>query len=122
MVRNLIIGLGLTCSLALAAPAAAGPDGLKSARISGAQACKTDRNGGAQLHITRCFGTPQTGAPNQALARIGIEPARGFGPGKSARGIARSGRTGPVALNVSQRNRALRLELTPRSAALKLSW
>lgn len=125
MVRKLLIGLGLTGALVLSAPLVhAGSDRAKGVRLSGSEACKVARGAardvGAGLHLTHCFAGQQAGA---ALIHVGIERAPGAPARKGARNTARSGRTGPLALGGADRGRGnLRVELTPRSAALKISW
>ncbi len=125
MVRNMLIGLGLTGALVLSAPLAqAGSDRTKGVRLSGSEACKVARGAardvGAGLHLTHCFSGRQADA---ALIHVRDERAQGLPARKGARNTARSGRTGPLALGRTDRGRGnLRVELTPRSAALRISW
>ena len=123
MKRNWMMGLGLSCVVALSASAAlAGSDRSKGTRLSGAEACKvargSARTAGAGLHLTHCFATLR-----DTSGQIHVQTAKPSRAGtfKSTRGAFRAGRSGPLALGPDERG-ALRVELTPRSAALKISW
>lgn len=123
MKRNFVIGLGLSAALALSASAvAAGSDRSKGTRLSGAEACKVARGSaraaGAGLHLTHCFVTLSDASAPIHVRTAKPQRQRAF---KSARGALRGDRTGPLELGPDERG-ALRVELTPRSAALKISW